>query len=392
MTPWTRRAASTGATRLVVARAPLATACALLSTACAGAPPPAPPPIVADRPSLGHGPSADGDGWEDGRAERPPVSELPAIAAPRPPHALPWIAPSLTLDPPAPVEGSVVAVRLRRALGARRPLELRGALDGRPLHFRATPEGWLALGALPVDRPGSLPLTLSVRAGPDSVVEWTMPIEVRARRWPATRLRIGSRTRSPDPEVAARLARERESIGTTLETVTPAWLAVDGFDWPRLDRITSPFGQRRLYDGQVRSRHFGLDIAGRTGAPVQAAAAGRVALTGDFVLQGRAVYVDHGLGVYSAYFHLSRLTVRQGDRVERGELLGRVGATGRVTGPHLHWSLYVGGEPVDPSSILALELPEPLESAAEEAGASAEAPEREADPGDDEEARATSAS
>lgn len=337
----------------------LTAALAVLAAACAGGPPPAPLPLATpSEPVLEPLPeTAELESRQRALISRLGALDLTPVATPAPPPPLPWIAPEVRLDPADPAEGTAFAVRLQRLPGTRRPLAVEGILDGRPLHFRSTRDGWLAVGALPVDAPGARELRLRFRISADSVEERPVPLEVASRPWPSTRLRVSSRTASPDPQLQERLRYERERIRATLERVTPEWLPTSGFDWPRRDRITSPFGQRRLLNGGVRTRHLGLDVAGRRGEPVRAAAGGRVALIGSFVLQGDAVYLDHGLGVYTSYFHLSRIDVNEGDRVEAGEVIGRVGATGRVTGPHLHWSLYVGGEPVDPASILGLELP-----------------------------------
>lgn len=347
---------------------------ALLAAACAGGPPPPPLPLATpSAPALEPLPETT---HLESRQQKVLAHlgslDLAPVVTPTPPPALPWIPPEVRLDPKQPVEGTAFAVRLTRLPGTRRPLSVEGTLDGRALHFRSTPEGWLAVGALPVDAPGHRDLRLRFRISADSVEERWHPLEARSRRWPATRLRVSSRTASPNPELQERLRYERELIRSTLERVTREWLPTSGFHWPRRDRITSPFGQRRILNGGVRTRHLGLDVAGRRGEPVRAAAGGRVALIGSFVLQGDAVYLDHGLGVYTSYFHLSRIDVNEGDRVEAGEVIGRVGATGRATGPHLHWSLYVGGEPVDPSSILDLELSEPWRAPVAASGAVAE--------------------
>jgi murein DD-endopeptidase MepM/ murein hydrolase activator NlpD len=115
------------------------------------------------------------------------------------------------------------------------------------------------------------------------------------------------------------------------------------------------FGDQRVYNGDVQGVHYGLDLKGRTGDPVAAANAGRVVLARHCYLSGRTVVVWHGAGVYTAYLHLSRMDVKPGQRVARGERLGRVGSTGRSTGPHLHWGVKVDGLWVDPESLLRLD-------------------------------------
>lgn len=312
---------------------------------CASTPPPAPAPVLVDTPVVAPQPAA--------RPAEPAAHLEPAPIRP----AAVWIPPSVTWQPVEPEEGTALAVRLRRAPAAREPLFVEADLAGVPVHLARTTDGWFGLAPLPIESAGRRLLSIRFGIGRDSVEERLVPLAVRDRPWPSARLRIRSRTSDPSPEVQARLRREREAIVSALRRVTPDWLAHGGFDWPRRDRITSPFGERRVFRGEVQSLHLGLDVAGRSGTPVRAAGRGRVALAGRFLLQGNAVYLDHGLGVFTGYFHLSGIDVVEGEMVEPGRLLGRIGATGRVTGPHLHWSLYVSGHSVDPRSVLDLDVP-----------------------------------
>ncbi|HZD05222.1 MAG TPA: M23 family metallopeptidase, partial [Longimicrobiales bacterium] len=121
---------------------------------------------------------------------------------------------------------------------------------------------------------------------------------------------------------------------------------------PRDDRVTSGFGNGREFNGQISSRHMGLDLHGEVGDTVVATARGVVALVDSFLLAGNVVYLNHGAGLLSGYFHLSEALVAEGDTVEAGTPIGRVGATGRVTGPHLHWVVRCGTTSVDPRSLL----------------------------------------
>jgi murein DD-endopeptidase MepM/ murein hydrolase activator NlpD len=119
--------------------------------------------------------------------------------------------------------------------------------------------------------------------------------------------------------------------------------------------VSSRFGTGRTFNGQVTSRHLGVDFRGAVGAPIRAANRGVVALVDTFFLGGRVVYLDHGGGITTGYLHLSRALVSVGDTVARGERIGLVGATGRVTGPHLHWTARYGGITVNPLHLLERE-------------------------------------
>jgi murein DD-endopeptidase MepM/ murein hydrolase activator NlpD len=123
---------------------------------------------------------------------------------------------------------------------------------------------------------------------------------------------------------------------------------------PRPGRITSPYGGAREYNGRVTSRHTGTDFAGAVGTPVVAPARGVVALVADFYLAGKALYLDHGAGLVTGYFHLSGTDVVEGDTVAAGQRIGAVGRSGRVTGPHLHWIMRYGVISVDPMSLVEL--------------------------------------
>ncbi len=145
---------------------------------------------------------------------------------------------------------------------------------------------------------------------------------------------------TPPPAVLERIKRENVAIAATKVRNTPERWFEKGFTWPADGPISGVYGSQRILNGQPRAPHYGLDIAAPVGAPVRASTAGIVALADkDLYFTGGTVIIDHGFGLAGVYAHLSRLDVKMGDRVEQGQVIGAVGATGRVTGPHLHWAL-----------------------------------------------------
>ncbi len=146
---------------------------------------------------------------------------------------------------------------------------------------------------------------------------------------------------------SSRMRAQYERFSVPAASPAPFLLPVEG-------PLSSSFGRRRVLNGERRSPHSGLDIAAPTGTPVSSPAAGTVTLTGDFYFNGNTVFVDHGGGLISMMCHLSRIDVQEGQTVSRGDVLGLVGATGRVTGPHLHWSVSMNGNRVDPVQVMAL--------------------------------------
>ncbi len=272
------------------------------------------------------------------------------------------IAPIATAEwfPTEPLEGSALLVVVRLPPDAPEGTVAEAELDGRPVPLAPAPDGaWFGLGPLPVGASGDRALRVRGRAPEGDTEETAFTLRVMEREYASRPLRVEPRYAEPPRAVLRRIEEERERIRSTIGLATAEWRGGPRFGWPRPPRVSAPFGERRLYNERLQSRHYGLDLRGAEGAPVLAAAGGRVALTGDFYYQGKAVYVDHGLGVYTGYFHLSRIDVEEDQEVEAGQLLGGVGATGRVTGPHLHWSAYVAGQSVDPVSLLDLRLPVP---------------------------------
>jgi murein DD-endopeptidase MepM/ murein hydrolase activator NlpD len=160
-----------------------------------------------------------------------------------------------------------------------------------------------------------------------------------------------------DPETERRALAEGEQLRALYRTLTPERLWRGRFLRPLAgDEPGSGFGSRRIINGQPRAPHTGVDYAAPTGTPVLAANAGRVALVAEFFFPGRLAVLDHGLGLHTLYFHLDRVSVQEGQIVDRGEAIGTVGATGRATGPHLHFGAQIGAARVDPEVLLALDI------------------------------------
>jgi murein DD-endopeptidase MepM/ murein hydrolase activator NlpD len=160
-------------------------------------------------------------------------------------------------------------------------------------------------------------------------------------------------SRPMDAETAARVARESaraREVGRAAHGTPRLWTTP--FRRPRTSVITSRFGSGRVFNGEVTSRHLGVDFRGAVGEEVRAANRGIVALVDTFFLAGRLIYIDHGAGVTTAYLHLSEALVAEGDTVVRGQVIGRVGGTGRVTAPHLHWAARYGAINVNPLDLV----------------------------------------
>jgi murein DD-endopeptidase MepM/ murein hydrolase activator NlpD len=214
-------------------------------------------------------------------------------------------------------------------------------------------ERWLGLIGVDLDvMPGDYDLTVRF-TGPDgSVSVGTETLSVSAGRYPETHLEVEQRYVDLSDEDQQRAARESRHIAEIYA------LRSDQSDW--LVPFTSPlpgvtggrnFGHRRFFNGQPRNPHTGADLRAAEGTAVLAANGGRVVLAENLFFSGNAVFIDHGAGVISTYLHLSRIDVAVGDRIERGAQIGLAGATGRVTGPHLHWGIRVLDARVDPFTL-----------------------------------------
>lgn len=262
--------------------------------------------------------------------------------------------PEVSWSPAEPGEGALF--RIHVLASEHTPLAgVHGSAAGEELHFRRTGERtYESFAAAPVGGDEFLTATLRVVYETGTEDRLSERIPVVPGSYQHEELRVAPRFGAPPSEEdQARLARDREMAAqASREAHRTPRLWGDDVVMPRDSRVTSGFGDGRMFNGQLSSRHMGLDLQGFQGDTVVAAARGVVVLVEPFLLAGNIVYVNHGAGLLSAYFHLSEQLVAVGDTVRAGQPVGRVGATGRVTGPHLHWVVRYGLTSVDPRSLL----------------------------------------
>ncbi len=215
------------------------------------------------------------------------------------------------------------------------------ALDGRPV--RVSPEGLFALG---FGRDHGASATLSVNGV-------ARGIAVARREWDVQHITgLPPAQVTPDAAALERIRVERERLSAVRGVDSARTDFARGLGWPARGRISGVFGSQRVLNGQPRQPHYGLDVAGPVGTPILAAQSGQVTLAAEFHFFGKLLVLDHGHGVNTLYAHLSAIEVREGEEVRQGSRIGAMGATGRVTGPHLHFSLSWYRLWLDPQPLL----------------------------------------
>ena len=262
----------------------------------------------------------------------------------------------VTVAPPSPQPGDVVLLEIGSA-----PSDVRAEWDGRPLALFPTAHGVAALVGIDLDvRPGPIAWRVTrPSAAKNGGALAAGAVTVRARTFPTQPLTLPKGMVDLDAPTLARVETEREELKAALGAGAaerlwrgPFRIPVDG------GQPTGGFGLRRVLNGQPRSPHTGYDWAAPAGTPVLASNAGRVALVAEHFFAGRNVILDHGLGLFTLYFHLTEARVARGEPVTGGQVIGTVGATGRVTGAHLHFAVLLNGARVDPEALLRLAPPE----------------------------------
>ena len=201
--------------------------------------------------------------------------------------------------------------------------------------------------------PGTYPVQIAAESADARPLPATHLLAVAARRFPTRRLRVAPVYVEPPAAEIERIAADAARLDALFKTATGQSLP-GRFEAPVAAAPQDTFGARSIYNGQSRSPHAGVDFRAPTGNPIASPGAASVVLADDLFFTGRTVALDHGLGLISVLAHLSKIGVRVGDAVKAGDVVGEVGATGRVTGPHLHWSVRLNGARVDPMSLLAV--------------------------------------
>ena len=270
---------------------------------------------------------------------------------------------TLHLSSPEPTQGSLLLLEL---LSAAQPvLQIKATWDNREIPFwqeqkltDKSPDAWRALLGVDLElKPEGYPLTLTAKTESTEEISCSATIDVRAGTFATESLKVAPNFVEPNPEQLARAEAERQRLRAIFATVTPERLWDGAFHYPLAGITTGGnFGKRRILNGKAGSPHGGVDFPAPTGTPVLAAQRGRVVLAEPLYFSGNTVILDHGLGLYTFYAHFESISVQPGELVDTGALLGKVGATGRVTGPHLHWGATLNRARTNPLQLISLPL------------------------------------
>ncbi len=232
-------------------------------------------------------------------------------------------------------------------------------LHGRALEFfqAASTGTWLAFYGIDLDEStGAAKLTAILRDARGKPHKQVEELTVGAGTFPTEELKVAQKFVTPQKSDAERAEAEASQLHDLFVHGEEKRLFEGDFASPIPGAATARFGERRIFNGQPRAPHSGMDLRAKMGVPVRAPAAGRVVLAGPLYFSGNTIVLDHGLGLITLYAHLSKMRVKKDDLVKKGQIIGNVGKTGRVTGPHLHWGLKFREARVDPFSLVALDL------------------------------------
>jgi murein DD-endopeptidase MepM/ murein hydrolase activator NlpD len=263
----------------------------------------------------------------------------------------------ITSEPEVIVNGSpcLFRVKSRRALRS-----LYGEWQGRSVFFNFDERdgAWYGFAGAPLDAgAGRSRLTLEAITARGGRLSYVHPVRIELAHYRVTALSVASQYTEPDAEAMARIEEEQGLKKEAFERITPYRLWSGNFEAPVDSRTTGEFGARRTFNHKVQSVHQGLDFRAETGTPVGAMNSGLVILAREMFYEGGFVVIDHGQGLSTLYMHLSEIKVREGDSVEKLQIIGLSGGTGRATAPHLHVGVRWQGIYIDPAVLLTLPLP-----------------------------------
>jgi murein DD-endopeptidase MepM/ murein hydrolase activator NlpD len=264
-------------------------------------------------------------------------------------------AQDFVLSPAFVMAGSPVLIRVEAPAIAK----MNGEWLGQPLQFFRGRDGraWFALAGADVEAvPGPSRLRISATLEDGAVHDFSHTVDIHPAAYRTESIAVSPKFVEPDPEALKQIEAEgklKERIFAT-SAAEPLWSG--SFRAPVAEPATDSFGVRRMFNGKLASIHKGMDFRARKGTPVRAGNSGIVVLARPLYYEGNCVVIDHGMGLFTISMHLSRIQVHEGQHVVRGEQLGLSGATGRVTGPHLHWAVRWRGAYLDPAKLLAMNL------------------------------------
>jgi murein DD-endopeptidase MepM/ murein hydrolase activator NlpD len=262
---------------------------------------------------------------------------------------------AVTLTPAVVVAGSPELIRITAPVNA----ILSGDWQRKKLAFFRGRDGktWFALAGIDVESAvGPSKLTLTEKTASGNAIDLSYDVEIHAAHYATGTLTVEPKFVEPPPEEMARIKSEIELKAKVFASSAPQPLWSGDFHAPVAAPATSSFGMRRTYNGKLASVHKGMDFRAPSGTPVRAGNSGVIVLARPLYYEGNCVVIDHGLGLFTVSMHLSRIDVKEGQSVKLGEQIGLSGATGRVTGPHLHWSVRWQDASLDPAKLLKMDL------------------------------------
>ena len=263
--------------------------------------------------------------------------------------------PAVTLTPAVVVAGSPELIRVQAA----DVVGVDGEWLGRKLQFFRGRDGrtWFALAGVDVEAPaGSSTLSITVRLASGALHDLTRTVKIHPAHYRTSSLTVSPEFVEPGPEALKQIEADNQLKAKVFAVSAPQPLWAGSFHAPVTAPPTDSFGTRRMFNGKLASIHKGMDFRASTGTPVRAGNSGMVVLAGPLYYEGNCVVIDHGLGLFTLSMHLNRIDVEEGQRVTTGDRIGLSGATGRVTGPHLHWAVRWQGAYLDPAKLLRLDL------------------------------------